>query len=202
MCWGDQKVRVFVAIELPEQLKKYLAEVVSVLATSRVDAKWVNAENLHITLSFLGDVDDDRLPEISAVLEKLSKHQNSFSVNVSGFQFFPPRGVPRILFVETDQQERLKWLAEELQGELEKLGYAKEGRFRSHITLARFRAGRNIGKLMQLLEQVKLSGSFSVAALTFYKSTLTASGPIYEVLCRVKFKDQESYAGEESHLLD
>jgi len=184
-------VRLFVAIELPENLKKSLSEVISSLAKSRVNAKWVNTESLHMTLKFLGNTDEDKLPKIIATLDDISRNQTPFTVNISKIQLFPPRGKPRILSVGTDQQEHLKSLAAELQDQLEKCDFSKEGRFKPHITLARFKGTRNISQLMQLAKSAKLSGSFSVAAFTLYESTLTATSPIYKVLYRAKFLKKE-----------
>ncbi|WP_321372158.1 RNA 2',3'-cyclic phosphodiesterase [uncultured Desulfuromusa sp.] len=186
----DLKVRLFVAIELPENLKKSLSEVVSSLAKSRVDVKWVKVENLHMTLKFLGDTDHDKLPEIIAALDTISRRQIPFTVNVSGYQFLPPRENPRILAVETDQQERLKRLAVIVQDYLEKYDFSKEKRFKSHITLGRLKGTTKNSKLKQLTECEKPAGSFPVQSVSLYKSILTPTGPIYKVLHRAEFKAQ------------
>lgn len=184
-------MRLFVAIELPENLKNSLSEIISSLVKSQVNAKWVNAENLHMTLKFLGNTDEDKLPEIIATLNDISRNQTPFSINISKIQFFPPRGKPRILSVETDQHEHLKILAEGLQDRLEKCGFSKEGRFKPHITLARLQGTRNISQLIQLAKSAKLSASFPVESVALYKSTLTTTGPIYKVLHRASFLDKE-----------
>ncbi|MCW8859067.1 MAG: RNA 2',3'-cyclic phosphodiesterase [Deltaproteobacteria bacterium] len=181
-------MRTFIAVELPGTLKKQLGTLAASLSTSQVEAKWVDPANLHITLKFLGEVTEEELPAIISVLEKLGQSHNRFTVKTAGFGCFPPRGKPRVLFVETVQQRFLQALAAELEERLADLGFAKEGRFKAHITLARFKGAHNLPRLKQQLETVELNEVFTVAALTLYKSTLNSRGPSYQVLHVAKLK--------------
>ena len=181
-------MRAFIAITLPGEIKKKLGRVTSTLRQSNVQAKWVDASKLHITLKFLGDVEQEIIPSIVEVLQKVGSMNSPFVVKLSEFGFFPQRGKPRVFFVGTDQQERLKMLAMAIEENLVQLDFPKEGRFRSHITLARFKGSKNLNQLQNRIAAMVPNGSFKVASLVLYKSTLTSSGPLHEVLFEAPFK--------------
>jgi len=181
-------VRAFIAIELPETLKKKLGALAASLSTSKMAAKWVKPKNLHITLKFLGEVPEEGLSAIITVLEKLGQSYDQFTVKAEGFGCFPARGKPRVLFVEIGQRRILQTLVAELEEHLAELGFSKEGRFKAHITLARFKGTHNLSRFKQGLETVPVNECFTVDALTLYKSILTAVGPTYQAVHVAKLK--------------
>ncbi len=180
-------MRTFIAVRLPDEIKKKLDKKVFDLRKSDVQAKWVASANLHLTLKFLGDVEDEAVPAIIKILELVASAQDPFRVNLSGFGFFPLRGRPRVLFANTDQQERVKMLAAAVDDKLSDLGFVKEGRIHSHITLARLKGPKNLYQLQERIAATALKESFMVASLVLYKSSLSSAGASYEVLHEAHF---------------
>ena len=180
-------MRTFIAVTLPAATKAELAMAVSRLRTADLQASWVKPDNLHITMKFLGEVQETAIPAIKQAMTAACAGETPFNVRLEGFGFFPPRGRPRVLFAATDQQLRLRQLAEKLEHQLAGIGFPYEGRFKSHITLARCKGSKNLKRLQELLAAVELTGSFPVSGLCLYRSILTASGARYELICRTRF---------------
>jgi len=177
-------MRLFIAIELPQGVKAALSEVATQLAQSGVHASWARPETLHITLKFLGEVADNKLDDIRAALDRVAAGHTPFQAQAKEFGFFPPRGRPRVFFVGSDQPQRLQALARDLEQELAPLGFEIEGGFKAHITLARFKGGKNLAVFRDQLAELRVKESFPVAVLVLFRSTLTPRGAIHEEVYR------------------
>jgi 2'-5' RNA ligase len=177
-------MRLFIAIDIPSDLKEKLSRLIAKLKKCDLDAKWVNSANIHMTLKFLGEVDKEQLNEVKNIITATSAKFSKLELSINGLGFFPNENSPRVFFVSTDKEEILKNIAEELENRLESLGFAKEGRFKSHLTLARFRSKKNIDCLKNEIKDISMEGKITVEEITLFKSTLNAQGPIYEkILC-------------------
>jgi len=183
-------MRTFIAIKLPTQIKDYLASLQEELKKSGADVKWVAPDNIHITLKFLGEIDEKQLGEISLIMDRVSSDIKGFTVNLDTPGAFPNIKSPRVIWMGLNKgDQQLKTIAKELEERIEKLGIPKEDRaFSSHITLGRTRSGLNRDKLIAALQiaskprnQTQTS-EFPVTSVTLFKSTLTPKGPIYEVV--------------------
>ncbi len=127
-------IRLFVAIELPEAVKAELAS----LCNGVPGAKWVGPENLHLTLRFIGEVDEDAAGDIDAALDHIRAPQ--FELVLSGVGQFASRRAPRVLWVGVEKNESLVHLVAKVESALVRCGIAPEGRrFTPHVTLARLR---------------------------------------------------------------
>lgn len=182
-------MRTFIAIELPKEIKGRLAELQEGLEASGADVKWVKTENIHLTLKFLGEIDNKRLDKITAIIDSVAKDKKSYLVRIGSVGAFPKINSPRVIWVGLQEGDaETKAITEELEEKISKTGIPKEKReFSSHITIGRTRSGLNIEKLVQGLEilAADFGGEtleFPVKKITLYKSTLTSSGPIYEIL--------------------
>ena len=173
-------MRTFIAIELPEDIKIKLQNLTETFKKCGLDAKWVETKNIHMTLKFLGEVDEEQLEEIKKSITTITNQFKSFTVSLTNFGFFPNEKYPRVFFVATDKEEMLKNIAIRLEDGLEKIGFAKEGRFRSHLTLCRFKGTKNIDALKKEAETIAPQGQFPIEGISLFKSTLTSRGPIYE----------------------
>ena len=101
---------------------------------------WVKAGNLHLTLKFLGDVEEQRIEAIATSLTKAAAQVDAFDLTIGGFGAFPTRARPRVIWVEANGP-RLHALVESIECALEALGFPRETRpFAGHITLGRVRA--------------------------------------------------------------
>jgi 2'-5' RNA ligase len=187
-------MRTFIAIELPQEIKDSLRRLQEKLKASKTDVKWVEPNNIHLTLKFLGEVDDKKLDKVIKIIEETARDKNEFQMRISSLGAFPKIDFPRVIWVgvETGNKET-KAIAEELEEKTAKIGIPKEDRpFSSHITIGRTRSSLNREKLVQdLKNKAELGGEkleFYVTKITLFKSTLTPHGPIYEVLKETNLK--------------
>jgi len=172
-------MRAFIAIDLPEKIKKKIAELENDFKKCNLTFKWVKPENLHLTLKFLGNINQEQINKINEAITTVSGKFAAFEASLSSFGFFPNARKPRVFFISIDKEELFKSIASELEKELETLGFEKEDRFKSHITLARIKNLKNIESLKEKIKNTRLDEEFPADTITLYKSTLTKEGPIY-----------------------
>ena len=136
-------MRLFVALEIPAAVRENLATLIGELRAADVSSpktkvRWVRPENLHLTLKFIGHVDEDKLDSIRAALAEVRSEQ-PVELRFCGLGFFPNDKRPRVLWAGIDASPNLAPLASEIDMRLEKLGIPRETReFAPHLTLARF----------------------------------------------------------------
>jgi 2'-5' RNA ligase len=188
-------MRAFIAIELPQEIKDYLAKVQAKLKTANADVKWVNPQNIHLTLKFLGEIDEKQLNQISQILDDVAGNKAQFYIHLASFGAFPSIKSARVIWAGIDKGDpESKEIAGELEEKIEKIGIPKEERaFSSHITIGRTRSSKNRQQLSQELENLtdesgKLPAEFKTERITLFKSTLTPKGPIYEILKEAHLK--------------
>jgi len=185
-------MRTFIAITLPEDIRDSLEKVQKQLKTSQADVKWVEPKNIHLTLKFLGEIDNSQLEKIIAILGDTAKNQAAFLCRISSVGAFPRDNSPRVIWAGIDLgDEEIKQIAKRLETNLLGLGFPPEDKpFSSHITLGRTKSSLNRDSLVKgLLDLQKKAEketiAFSVNKITLFKSTLTPLGPIYEPLKEV-----------------
>jgi len=188
-------MRTFIAIELPEEIKTILERIQNDLKQTHADVKWVNPENIHLTLKFLGEIDEDLIEQIRSILNGIAQKNSSFNICLSNLGVFPKLQYPRVIWIGITNDQPVIKIAEDLEKEMIKIGLPAESRaFSSHITLGRVRSPLNRKILVEKLELLNqnfpsLKPDFKVSNLTLFKSTLTPAGPIYEALFRCPLKD-------------
>ena len=173
-------MRTFIAIDLPKEIKEKIAELEKDFTKCDLAFKWVKPENIHLTLKFLGNIDEEQIIKIKQAIAMVSGKFASFEVSFDSFGFFPNERKPRVFFISTTPEELLKNIAVKLEEELEALGFEKENRFKSHITLARIKNPKNIACLKEKIKNIRLDKKFPINEITLYKSTLTKEGPVYK----------------------
>ncbi len=173
-------MRLFVAINLPDDVRRGVWEAVEPLRAQPYPVRWVSAESLHLTLKFLGDTAPEREAEIVAAVEAAVLGANRFTLPVEGFGVFPSRGRPRVAWVGCAAVPPLELLQDRVERELERLGFSVEGRpFRPHVTIGRVRRGAKPAALSGLaatLEDLRYNGEAPVDSLDLMQSTLTQGG--------------------------
>jgi RNA 2',3'-cyclic 3'-phosphodiesterase len=175
-------MRVFIAVDLPQDLRKTLTDVERELEPLTDTARWVAPESIHITLKFIGEIPEKRIQDIDAALTGLT--WKAFTVTVRGVGFFPGNRSPRVLWAGMEAPT-MQNLTEELDSRLERLGFEKEKRaFRPHITLARARDSRIDSSLVTAASKYLEHdfGSFTVDRVFLFKSILKPTGAVYERL--------------------
>src|SRR5215471_3191975 len=165
-------MRLFLAVDLPDQVRHELSAVQNALKPLTDSARWVQADSIHITLKFLGEVPEKVVDDIDTALAGLS--WNPFTVTVHGVGFFPGNRSPRVFWAGMEAPT-MQDLAEELDSRMERVGFDKEKRaFRPHITLARARDTRIDSALVTASEayQDYDFGSFMADRVFLFQSTL------------------------------
>lgn len=185
-------MRTFIAIELPKETKDTLAKLQERLKAAGADVKWVKPDHIHLTLKFLGEVNDKKLDKIKSVLADVAKENPAFQIEINSAGAFPNLSSPRVIWVGADKGDNeTKKIAAELEEKIAReAGIPKEKRpFSSHITLGRVRSNTNREKLTQEIQKIgDTSPIFSVSKIILFKSTLTPNGPIYEALKEASLK--------------
>jgi len=180
-----EKIRSFIAIELDAHVRDTLTDVQTTLRRSGAHVKWVKAENIHLTLKFLGDVDEKKISLIKDTLRPPLEKISPFEIQISTPGAFPNMNRPRAIWVGISQgNEVIKTIVQDMEDSLGRVGFKKETRpFASHITIGRVRSFKNIHQLAKAISETTLTPlQQSINHITLFKSTLTSSGPIYEAL--------------------
>lgn len=131
-------LRLFVALELREDVRQAIRELIADLKPLARGARWVRPEGMHVTLKFIGYVAEDQLDPIQAALAEIRSPQ-PVDLHFRGVGFFPNDKRPRVIWCGTEASANLVPLAKDIENALEPLGIAPETRdFVPHLTLARF----------------------------------------------------------------
>ena len=178
--------RVFIAIDISSEARSKVAAYIDSLMHSARDVRvgWERPEKLHLTLKFLGDVDDHRVADVEQAVKKVAAEFSGFRSEVVGTGRFPPKDDPRILWLGMSDGESLSKLAAALDRELSNAGFEPEKRrFHPHLTIARLREPHRSAALAA--EHVSNSfetDDFEVKEIVIYESQLLPTGSIYRKL--------------------
>lgn len=188
-------MRTFLAIELPQSYDENIREVQARLKELIKGVQWVKAENVHLTLKFLGEITQVQAEEICRVVGEVTKGVAPFSVQVKGAGAFPDTRRPRVIFLGVSQGEyEVGALEKELSDSLEKMSFPREKRaFHPHFTLGRFKAFKPGGDLSRVLggfSHYQLE-PFVASAVTLFKSQLKPEGAQYSRLAQFELGGEE-----------
>jgi len=185
-------MRTFIAVTISSEVREKIRQIQAEFKKGDPDVKWVEPENLHLTLKFLGEVGEEKL---SAVIEKTKLGLSgifNFKVHLSGLGSFPNLRSPRVVWVSVSQgKDELKKLSERIEENLSHLGFPKEKReFSAHLTIGRVRSPRKREKLVRKIEELENSdvGEFSVDKVLVMESQLSPKGPTYRIIEEVDLK--------------
>lgn len=178
-----EKIRSFLAIEIPETLYPPMEELQEKLKETRADVKWVSPHNMHLTLKFFGAISSEKVAQASQIIEPIVAHYQPFSISISGLGCFPSRHRPRVIWLGINTGNReITLLQKEIEEKLSAAGFpAEERTFTPHLTMGRVRSGRNLSDLQPLLvaNQNWQVGAFAVREIVLFKSDLKPTGAIY-----------------------
>ena len=186
-------MRIFIAIEIPQNIRVKIAEITDYLQskTPPTAVKWVDYENLHLTIKFIGETKQEKIEEITKVLSQSLAHQAPFSLEIGGLGMYPNNTNPRVIWLGVTGGEPLIAMHNILDQNLARLGIQREGRpFSPHLTIARLRrntdaaSSKTIGRTLSQF-RVDSLGLFNIDRVQLFQSVLTPSGPIYTTLFSV-----------------
>jgi RNA 2',3'-cyclic 3'-phosphodiesterase len=176
-------MRLFFAIELGDQLLDLLEETIAPLRAEAPELAWTRREQRHLTLKFLGSVEEADLSKLTASADRAAAHHAPLDMTVREIGAFPNFRRARVVWIGVEQDARLELLHHDLEQACEQEGFEIEGRpFRPHVTLARIRAPLSVDRLRALARaarSVKMKSTVRVECITLFESTLAPSGARY-----------------------
>jgi 2'-5' RNA ligase len=197
-------MRLFVALDIDEEIRKQIAEFIERVEGLAPDARWVSAESLHVTLKFIGEKPDARVPDIESALKSISGE--AFRVSFHGCGFFPTPKSARVFWLGIEAESGLATLAKAVESTLAKLDIPEEKReFSPHLTLARAGGGsgapgwrkgdrpnRHFAALQLRLGEVPEFGTMTAREFSLYRSQLSPQGSRYTKIARFPLASPES----------
>ena len=190
---GALEVRAFLAIQLPPRVQHGVWELVNDLERHSKGAKWVERENLHLTIKFLGNQTDEALQRLEPILTEAAGATRPFTIALGGLSAFPSRASPRVVWLGLAHgDEATIALHGRLEPELSRQEITPQDSrpFVPHVTLARARARAGLATRRDFFETLvppDAAHSFRAESLVLYMSELTRTGPIYSVMSRMPF---------------
>lgn len=181
-------MRAFLAISVPEEVRTLAQQTKEKLASPDVNIKWVEYENYHLTVKFLGDIAVEKGDQIRKLMKTVGENCPPFQLKTNGLGFFPNRFRPRILWIGMEGEiNKAQFLAERVDSYLNELGFVPEKQHRFHLTLGRLRSDQGTDKILNAAASFRLKPiSFNVEEFSLMESELTSTGPIYKVIDNFK----------------
>ncbi|MGI9471354.1 MAG: RNA 2',3'-cyclic phosphodiesterase [Rubripirellula sp.] len=181
-------IRSFIAIPLGDEVSRNAVRLLKRVSASGDGIKWVPADNLHLTLKFLGDVDNTQVPSVCAVIRNICQQYDPFQLRLAGAGGFPNPQRPRILYAGVeDSSGALTEIVTQLEKDLAKIGFKPEPRdYTPHLTLGRTRGGSRraseevIARVMS--ESDTELGTMLVDCVQLFASFLDKQGPTYQIM--------------------
>ena len=195
---AERRVRIFCAVELPEDVREsaaaHIARLREAAAALPLKVSWERAEKLHLTLKFLGEIEPARVEALTRAANRAAGSVERFEARLQGTGAFPPRGNPRVLWLGLkDETNAIAQLQERLEAECARENFPREARpFHPHITIARIRVpaaapARQLAKL-HVEMGFEPPASFNVNDLIVMQSELSAGGSRYTPLSKHELK--------------
>jgi len=179
-------MRLFIAVNIPDEIKESLFAFQQELKLSLGEVKWINKDQFHLTLKFLGETEENKIENIINGISKAVLKSKPFKLSFSGAGVFPDINKPRVIWAGTGAgKEELLKIAQEIEENLNPLGFQKDKReFSAHLTLGRFRPFKNKATVInKIIEKDKTRlGSFKVKSVELIQSILHPGGPEYKCI--------------------
>jgi len=188
-------MRLFIAIALEESLRKSLADLQSELKRTGADVRYVAPENIHLTMRFLGEVDEQYLPSLETLLKSVAGEHVAFKSELRELGAFPRLASPRVIWVgcqEINAPGKLLQIYQGLERGLLNLGFPPDDHgFSPHITIGRTKSSGGRAALVRFLQEETgyVGGVQTVREVTLFQSQLHPTGPIYSVVVAAPLKN-------------
>ncbi|MCD6512128.1 MAG: RNA 2',3'-cyclic phosphodiesterase [Thermoplasmata archaeon] len=178
-------MRAFIAIDVEsEEMKKLLHDLRGIKAR----IKTVEDKNIHLTLKFLGEIDENMVENVKNAMKKSVEGEKPFIAELNGVGVFPNINYMRVIWVGFKDDGTIKRIQQRLDEELQKYSFKKEKDFVPHVTIARVKGREGKENLKKFVEynMSKSFGTINCDSIKLKKSTLTREGPIYEDIYEIK----------------
>ncbi len=187
-------IRAFIAIELTDEIRAFLAEQIDRLKLTRADIKWIRPGSMHLTLKFLGNISPEQVDAVADAIAPVAQSRAPAELTVRSLGAFPNLRKPRVIWAGIDDPAGvLRPMAEEIDEAMHKLGHRRESRpFNPHLTIGRTRSGKGLGPL---IEEIRVSAdmrgpTFVADRVVLFQSTLKPSGAEYTPLRITRFSSE------------
>lgn len=193
-------MRIFLALLLSEEAKRRLAQVTAQLKLTGADVKWVEEDNFHITLFFLGDINPKTCEALVKRMPEMVAGVAPFALNLDGLGAFPNLRKPRVIWVGVKEGSReIIKVYRRVLSVMESLGFTQEKKFSPHVTVGRVRQSRdndeareeNLRGLVKAMGKVQNIGKDNIKGISLMESCLTSKGAMYSELAFVRFSATE-----------
>jgi len=191
------KIRSFLAFDIPTDVQQKLGRLIADFATKEQEVRWLKPSDLHVTMKFFGDVEEDLLlGGISEAIAGVTEAAVPASIDCQGVGVFPNWKYPRIIWAGfIGDTEPVLSLKEKLDSALSGFPLKPDQRqFRLHLTVGRAKEIKGTSRLVQLINGLGPVefGKVRIDHLTIYKSVLTREGSIYTALKRFELKAKQT----------
>lgn len=176
--------RLFIAISATEGIKNEAQQMLKKLRINadrrELDVKWSKLENLHITLSFLGNVEESRLFEITAAMNRAASKVTAFALSIRGMNGFPSLHSARSIYLDVQRSQYLLNLQSAIEAEMNELGFQLDDRnYVPHLTMGRFRNPRSVEDMISPFVR-KQVGKIEVSEIVLYESIQSGPYTVYK----------------------
>lgn len=176
-------MRCFIAIDLPDEVKNELLKIQSELPEANLNL--AKKENLHLTIKFLGEIDEKLAEKVMYILKK-SKFIK-FKAKLNGIGVFLPSFI-RVVWTGAEPKEKFRAIHDEIDRKLRDIGFNPDKTWETHITLARVKFVKDKKGFIEKLDKIKIKNvEFAVDKIKLKKSVLTKQGYVYEDILSQEF---------------
>lgn len=186
-----RSIRAFIALEISDEARGEVARLEKELKISGADVKWVMPESMHLTLKFLGNIPEEKIPVLSRRLDEITSVNAPFEATLHDLGVFPKWDHPRVVWVGLfEGADRVTAIAAQVEEAMAGEGFAKEERkFSPHITIGRVRTTKNKDKLKRIAEGIAVKPVTSrISGIILFRSELSSAGSVYTPLHVAEFK--------------
>lgn len=187
----DSTIRSFIALELSDEAKREILRIENILRARTDGIKWSDPVSVHLTLKFLGDIEENAVPRIAERLDKIASGTFPFDFVLAGLGVFPDWRFPRVIWLGTGEgSDRISDIAGKVERTLAEEGFEREARsFRSHLTIGRVGRPKNRNELQKIAESITVTPvSSHIPGMVLFMSVLTSKGAIHTPLHNARFK--------------
>ncbi|MBT3324268.1 RNA 2',3'-cyclic phosphodiesterase [archaeon] len=171
-------MKVFVAVDLSKEIKDYLFDLQKEVKEAKIT--WVSKKNLHLTLKFVGDIKEEKLPQIKEALSNIKF--NKVKVNLGKLGFFPNQKSPKVIWVSLEPEDNIIQLQQKVDEALLTI-FPSEQLFQSHLTLGRVKLIRRDKDFQSSLDNIQIKPiELEISSIKLFQSELTRAGPRYTEL--------------------
>lgn len=189
-----EKIRTFIAVNLNPEIKEYLTSLQNILNIPETKIKWIEKNNLHLTMKFLGYISLEQTELIKSELKKIASRYSPFIIGLSSnIGTFPTYKMPRIIWVGIKEGiSELKELYNSIENKLSNKGFPGEDKdFSGHITIGRVKFIRDKTNFIQIFKRIEVNNfTQEIGSIDLMESKLTPSGPIYDITAKFPLSKQ------------